>query len=251
MTCRCKAQFCMCCGAKWKSCDCPWFNYDTIETLEFTRAPGDPTMPGNAVRNVRPVNFQAEIHRRRLQERDDEILAHQLETTGIRGAAASPEQPYGGRVGQIHGIGNNAGHFMNEDYVQQVHRAFTQPVGDNDYAALYMNELDRRRGIQPSPPRQANPPPPTLRRNWGRIAAWNSAQNNRAERAVPSRSRTDYESEAAIHAPLKHASSPPPRARTEPTAADLAGLPGRGSGRVDAWRTHVDPGEPPGGVLSM
>ncbi|KAL6881177.1 hypothetical protein J3F83DRAFT_38159 [Trichoderma novae-zelandiae] len=28
MTCRCGAQFCMICGTKWKSCSCPWFNYE-------------------------------------------------------------------------------------------------------------------------------------------------------------------------------------------------------------------------------
>jgi hypothetical protein len=26
MRCRCNAEFCMVCGQKWKTCDCPWFN---------------------------------------------------------------------------------------------------------------------------------------------------------------------------------------------------------------------------------
>ncbi|KAK8214175.1 hypothetical protein IWZ01DRAFT_229487 [Phyllosticta capitalensis] len=31
MTCRCTAQFCMLCGAKWKTCECPWFNYNSLD----------------------------------------------------------------------------------------------------------------------------------------------------------------------------------------------------------------------------
>lgn len=31
MTCRCRAQFCMSCGLKWKTCDCPWFTYQAVE----------------------------------------------------------------------------------------------------------------------------------------------------------------------------------------------------------------------------
>ncbi|KAF2084966.1 hypothetical protein K490DRAFT_4161, partial [Saccharata proteae CBS 121410] len=31
MTCRCKAQFCMLCGERWKGCSCPWFNYADVE----------------------------------------------------------------------------------------------------------------------------------------------------------------------------------------------------------------------------
>lgn len=26
MRCHCNAEFCMVCGSKWKTCDCPWFN---------------------------------------------------------------------------------------------------------------------------------------------------------------------------------------------------------------------------------
>ncbi|RMZ76774.1 hypothetical protein DV737_g4628, partial [Chaetothyriales sp. CBS 132003] len=31
MTCRCTAEFCMVCGLKWKSCDCAWFNYESVD----------------------------------------------------------------------------------------------------------------------------------------------------------------------------------------------------------------------------
>ncbi|KAF3385773.1 hypothetical protein DPV78_012698 [Talaromyces pinophilus] len=43
MTCRCKAEFCMRCAKKWKTCDCPWFNHNTVpdydeEAVEFDEA---------------------------------------------------------------------------------------------------------------------------------------------------------------------------------------------------------------------
>ncbi|KAL1635009.1 hypothetical protein SLS58_010461 [Diplodia intermedia] len=42
MTCRCTAQFCMLCGARWKTCECPWFNYqhlDDEDRLQNMRVP--------------------------------------------------------------------------------------------------------------------------------------------------------------------------------------------------------------------
>jgi hypothetical protein len=47
---------------------------------------------------------------------------------------------------------------------------------------------------------------------------------------------------------------PAPAPAVEPRPSVLAGLggPGTGSGRVSAWRTHVEPGVTPAeGVLSM
>ena len=248
---RCKAQFCMCCGAKWKTCDCPWFNYDTIETINITATPG-----GNG---RQPLNYHAELLRRRVQERDDEILARQLQASNLRDAQATPE-PYGGNIGQVYGLGNSTRHFMNENYVQQVHQAFTQRSEDRaNSQGIYTPELNRRRSTGPPPPAPLPPPiipvnttplPPPLRRNWGSVAGYNAAQRNKNERIVPARERSDYRSEAAVHAPLRTFGSVR-RSRKEPTASDLAGLPGRGSGRVDQWRTHVTPVEPPEGVLSI
>lgn len=129
------------------------------------------------------------------------------------------------------------------------------------------------RGPPPPPPPA---PPPVLRRHTMREQAYNDAlpRERAAERIVPRRSRTDYEAEAAVHAPLGR--SPirpvPPRApaaererardgrgdrdrererEREPRPSVLAGLGGRGN-RVSAWRSHVEPGvEPEEGVLSM
>ncbi|OJD10223.1 hypothetical protein AJ78_08682 [Emergomyces pasteurianus Ep9510] len=39
MTCRCGAEFCIVCAAKWKTCTCPWFN-DDYENLPLHRPAG-------------------------------------------------------------------------------------------------------------------------------------------------------------------------------------------------------------------
>lgn len=61
MTCRCTAEFCMVCGLKWKSCDCPWFSYNAVDDLR-----GD------------PVRYQEEMDRRQQQVREDERVAREM-----------------------------------------------------------------------------------------------------------------------------------------------------------------------------
>lgn len=39
MRCRCKAEFCMVCAKKWKTCDCPWFNLPTELNVDNFRMP--------------------------------------------------------------------------------------------------------------------------------------------------------------------------------------------------------------------
>ncbi|KAJ9611767.1 hypothetical protein H2200_004951 [Cladophialophora chaetospira] len=65
MTCRCTAEFCMVCGSKWKSCDCPWFNYAAVDAHL-----GD------------PVRYQQEVDRRRDQVNRDEELARRMQQLG-------------------------------------------------------------------------------------------------------------------------------------------------------------------------
>jgi hypothetical protein len=47
MKCRCNAEFCMVCGSKWKTCDCPWFNLppDLMRGNEFMMPGGFPPAP--------------------------------------------------------------------------------------------------------------------------------------------------------------------------------------------------------------
>ncbi|ETI25246.1 hypothetical protein G647_04620 [Cladophialophora carrionii CBS 160.54] len=106
MTCRCTAEFCMVCGMKWKSCDCPWFNYEAVDAHL-----GD------------PVRHQQEIDRRREQINRDEELARRMQQLG------------GGDAGGPFGLGNAADHHMNQNFIQQAREAFTANYAQANRAA--------------------------------------------------------------------------------------------------------------------
>jgi len=272
----------MICGLKWKSCNCPWFNYDAVEAdrlnheadrLNDMRVPEDPEEAEprpHRLRRPRPDNYNDEMNQRRRQERADEELARRLERMDVD----DDDDGYQGGVGNIQGIGNGAGHFMNQNYIRAAHNILTGNFDQATAAANYVMGVAQARGpprpppgpLQPGPRRYPPPPapgnwnspprpPPVLRRHTMREQVYNSAQSTpSAERVVPRRTRTDYASEAAVHAPL---GASPQRQRAPSTGelrpSVLAGLGGRGryANRVGAWRTHVEPIAPEEGVLSM
>jgi hypothetical protein len=155
---------------------------------------------------------------------------------------------------------------MNQDYVRAAHNIITGNFDQATAAANYVMGVANARGVPPpspnntgprrmaerypAPPRVERPlsPPPLLRRHSAREQAYNAAQTRPSERVVPRRTRTDYEAEAAVHAPMPRAPRP------EPRPAVLAGLSetGRARNRVSAWRNYVDPAVlPEEGVFSV
>lgn len=75
MTCRCTAQFCMLCGEKWKTCDCPWFNTNTntdnAREREEDRFVVDDYRDNNGRRNLPPaLGGAAAWHRPRFLVRE-------------------------------------------------------------------------------------------------------------------------------------------------------------------------------------
>ena len=98
MTCRCTAQFCMICGSKWKTCDCPWFNHTAAfaNNIDINMPQGREEMAqGGAVAFAQPLAYQEEVDRRREQERQDEAFARQLEgiDLGLGGPYWDPWRP--------------------------------------------------------------------------------------------------------------------------------------------------------------
>lgn len=249
----------MICGLKWKSCNCPWFNYEAVENdrLLHMRVPEDPFRP----RQLRPRTYDDEINDRRRQERADGVLARRLQ--GLSIVDRDRDDDYNGGIGDIMGIGNGAGHFMNE--------TFRRPSlnGGANYAAR-----DRRPFPSFLHPRPPSPPPPRIRAR---------EMIERYPPPDPGPMRREIIEEIIIPPPLRDRSSrtrdssAPPNPRTpersrslaarerdkEKTSSDrspgssvLAGLntrgSGGGSGRVKAWMAHIEPGVTPAeGLLSM
>lgn len=294
----------MICGLKWKSCNCPWFNYETVEAdrLLHMRIPQrlpffpnqpdqqnrqnqpnpsaqndeEPLRPHHRRRPPPPVNYNDEINQRRRQEREDEAYARRLQRMSLDGV-----EDFNGAIGELQGIGNGAGHFMNQDYIRAAQDILSGANGQANGAPNYVMGVRAARGMPRAPPppgfvpgimAQPLPPPaPLLRRHTMREQVYNSAASTRSsERVIPARTRTDYASEAAVHTPrgrLAALEEVPTQApanssngrlphraasvRSEARLAVLAGLGGRGSNRVDAWRTFVPPGAPEDGVLSI
>jgi hypothetical protein len=253
----------MICGLKWKSCNCPWFNYEAVEAdrLNHMQVPeeAEQEQRPHRLRRPRPDNYNDEINQRRRQERADEELARRLQ----RATMVEDDDDYQGGIGDIHGIGNGAGHFMNQDYIRAAHNILTGTYDQATVGANYLMGLAQARGAPPAPgqrrmgeryPVPPPPPPPMLRRHTMREQAFNAQATRPSERVVPRRSRTDYASEAAVHAPVGRNPQRSASTQEAPRPAVLAGLAGsgRGSNRVNAWRTHVEAGVTPAeGVLSM
>lgn len=123
----------MICGSRWRSCDCPWFNYDTVESdrLQHMQIPREPfggrpaaEVPLSPQRDVRPGagsglrpqprSYEEEMRIRRLQEESDAAYARRLQA--FHDFGDDREDDFVGGFGDVHGIGNAAGHFMNEDF---------------------------------------------------------------------------------------------------------------------------------------
>ena len=114
MTCRCTAEFCIVCGLKWKTCDCPWFNYEQID-----------------IHLGNPVRYQEEMDRRRDQERRDEAIARRMQVLGLHDPEAGGE----GVAAGLFGLGNAAGHHMNQNFIQQARDLMTANYQQAEQAA--------------------------------------------------------------------------------------------------------------------
>ena len=258
MTCRCKAEFCMICGSKWKTCDCPWFNYNAVEAdrLNHMNVPLLRQVPvGNP-----GLGYQQEMDRRREQERRDEAFARRMQFLGLDGEEPNFHEQAFGTV---------ADHFMNENFVQRARDilAANFDPAQNEAAERLIAEhrrdhmrheqyRPRRPGLQrhnvaagarPQAAAAVPPPPPAPPRARAGATPLRRANTTALvdEPVVPRRSpERDYHADAARYRPLPPNPPSPPRDRGQAgpaTASQLAGIT-RGqtaAGRVDEWRQWV------------
>ncbi|KAI9805500.1 MAG: hypothetical protein M1825_000751 [Sarcosagium campestre] len=206
MTCRCTAEFCMICGAKWKTCNCPWFNYNAVEVdrLQHMNVPVARRVPIHAEQEAggargAPVNFVEEMATRRRQEVRDEALARRLQDFNLHEDDAALLAAV-----MAHNNGGAAAH-----------------------------------GIQ-------DPAAPPLRRHTTASRRFNAAPARRpSERLVPARAaRNDYAAEADRHRPLARVTRTANDG--EVRLSRMAGLTREGrpaaGGRVGEWLRHVEAG---------
>ncbi|KAI4227472.1 MAG: hypothetical protein L6R36_002373 [Xanthoria steineri] len=243
MTCRCKAEFCMICGVKWKGCDCPWFNYQTVEQdrLNHMNVPviRRIVVDGQEVGADHPRaarGYQAELDARREQERRDEQLARRLQTLGLDPPGVEIYQ-----VGDDDHNSNNHGFRVSDTAGHHMAMHFVPPAAPLNMPSIPYNSPRQAQPTYPSVPQMQ--PQPLLRQHSQASRTYNNHRTTRAaERLVPGRSTTDYEHEAAVHAPLRSATVG--LGGEQPRGSALAGLTrgGTAEGRVDEWRRWVDVG---------
>ncbi|KAI4156564.1 MAG: hypothetical protein LQ340_000172 [Diploschistes diacapsis] len=249
MTCRCTAEFCMICGSKWKSCDCPWFNYATVEAdrLDHMNIPQvrEAVANGNPAIN-QPRAYQEELERRREQEQRDEELARRMQRLDfVLNNRAN-------RLGTW-GVGTGAGHFLNDDFVQRATGILTGAYNPEQRTAadrLVAESRNQQRvnasatGMEipvPNPPvavlnpardTAAQPSPPPLRTDVRRSATVHRAVAP-SRRSVQDLAQEDPFTDTA-------ARDGAPTSEAQRRSAVLAGLTrGSTNGRVDAWRRYV------------
>lgn len=169
---RCTAQFCMVCAAPWKTCNCPWFNYQHIEdndrlndmrvpystrrqedVVEVIEMPDEPSPPPPLARRS---STRHRSGRDRGHDRTDQNLASRMHAQlHINPTPAAPQTRRADPPVEVYGVGNATGHHMNDSYTMRpsanVVAARTVPRTSAPRASFF----SRR------PERQA--PPPTTR----------------------------------------------------------------------------------------
>lgn len=159
----------MVCGAKWKTCECPWFSYDTIETdqLDHMQVPGPALnrerrnsgdgmsprefrtgrgpLPGA---RSRQATYEEDVYRRRIQEQEDEEYARRLQYD------EPDDDGYMSDYGEDGGHGKAAGRFVGGEY-RRGSRSLVQPSPPPAFerttpVANYVSGVNRARGLRGS-----------------------------------------------------------------------------------------------------
>jgi IBR domain, a half RING-finger domain len=190
MTCRCTAEFCMICGNKWKTCDCPWFNYEAVEAdrLEHMNIAQERRVHNDDDRRA-PIRYQEEVDRRRHQERRDEALARRMQVLGVDDDP-SDDIIEDGNPGQVFGIGNAADHFLNQDFRQQARDILTGNFGQAARAAerLLNGAVNGRENPLPPAPFELAAPARNAANQTVQLLSHDSASNVAGNNAARRRS---------------------------------------------------------------
>lgn len=125
----------MVCAAPWKTCNCPWFDYqhlddnDRLNNMQVpysTRRPGDdvvevielPDEPSPPLTRRSSTRNRHRSGRDRDIDRADQTLAANLQAQLHINPTAS-ESRRAEPVVQVYGVGNSMGHHMNDSYTMR------------------------------------------------------------------------------------------------------------------------------------
>lgn len=169
-----------------------------------------------------PQVHHEELERRAAQERADEVFARHMQGLNV-GERAENNYP-----GNVFAVGNAAGHFMNEPFVQRAVANYGQTQTDAFRTLLAETS--------PPPLRQ---PTVLMRQHSSGSRRFNDRQHSRASAngmGISARELMNYGSEAARHRP------PVVRAQASPRRQSaMAGLTSdTAEGRVAEWRQYVE-----------
>jgi ariadne-1 len=128
---RCTAQFCMVCAAPWKTCNCPWFNYQHIEdndrlndmrvpystrrqedVVEVIEMPDEPSPPP-------PLARRSSTRHRSGRDRDQNLAAHVHTRLHLNPTPTASDTRRADPAVQVYGVGNATGHHMNDSYAMR------------------------------------------------------------------------------------------------------------------------------------
>ncbi|KAK8079839.1 hypothetical protein PG997_007657, partial [Apiospora hydei] len=188
MKCRCKSEFCMICGAPWKTCQCPWFNYDRTEVERSGHSHAPRVRVGHdrsverargSIRDVQSAHGSSLSRRSRPRDHERQLVRRRRPEQRSEIHEDSDDGDYNGRYGDIIGIGNAAGHFMNDDYRRVAHSQLAPPMpppmhpvpfermNSGDYVSgvtrargMYGDSMDRRLADRFSESRPSHSPIP-------------------------------------------------------------------------------------------
>lgn len=181
MTCACKADFCMCCGLKWKTCDCQMFSDEAIlaDRLEHLGPPN----PAAAERAFR--------QERRDQEMRDETMARRMSELGLH-------DDHDDGFAYDDGFTNHAG-FGGDDFLDDMFRRRAA-----DALSATFNPFEGARRPEWAPFLRPEFIEPQYHNRAPAFERWNNDRppGRHNERLEPRRPRNDYAREADRHRPI-------------------------------------------------
>ncbi|TKA82074.1 hypothetical protein B0A55_01516 [Friedmanniomyces simplex] len=107
-------------------------------------APPEAAPPAEGV-HPRERTYREEIEHRRRQERLDAELARRLQLASLIGNEDQPPRQENARQTETWGLGNAAGHFMNDDFVQNAANVVMSAFGDANMGRRGERVSGRRR----------------------------------------------------------------------------------------------------------